>query len=98
MTQINPSANVKNLQNLLRPLYEKNVFKSVKILGYEDIHENIGLFLQPNCTNEQFHQLAVQIFRVFPLLFENVSTLNTESTQQLVELSSSMAEIDLNKE
>ena len=96
MSLINETPSLKKMRDLLRPLFEKNVFKTPRIDGFEDIHENIGLILKP-CTNEQFHTTAVQVVKIFRLLLEaEVNEAQQKLYQEIVELSTALEKIDLN--
>lgn len=67
MSNVVATENLETLRSLVRPLYEKGVFRDNRIVGFEDLHENIGLILAP-CSTEQFHKTATQILRLFQWL------------------------------
>lgn len=96
MTRIFESENLENLRNLLRPMYEKEIFKVSSIEGLEDFHENIGLILGP-CTNEQFSKFAVQLIRACERL--KIQNLKEEPFDEVISLLVPvMQRLDLNNE
>lgn len=67
MSKVTETDNLETLRSLVRPLYEKGVFRDNRVVGFEDFHENLGMILQP-CTTEQFQKTADQILRLFQWL------------------------------